>query len=124
MLDTNIHTVYLIDCVTHSSTCLTCAYTGAPSKPDPVTLLSSAANSLLLGWTEPKDNGAPITQYIISQEASSEITMFDVSNGTLLQVNISGLLPNTNYTFTIIAMNPIGPSNESDPATFLTQKGE
>lgn len=105
--------------VLHVSTLFTCI--GTPSKPEPPVLLLSTANSLLLGWTEPRDNGVPITQYIITQETSSII--LDVANGTILQANISGLLPNTNYTFTLFAVNDIGPSNESDPVTFQTQKG-
>ena len=84
-------------------------------------LLLSTAFSFLLGWTEPRDNGAPITQYIVCQETSS--TIVDVGNDTILQLNISGLLPNTNYTFTLVAVNDIGPSDKSDPVTFQTPEG-
>ena len=99
-------------------------YTDIPSKPSSVTLERLAANSLLLNWTEPRDNGAPITQYVITQEPELEAIVFDVSNETELQLNVTGLLPNTNYTFTIVAMNAAGPSDDSDPATFQTAKGE
>ena len=99
-------------------------YTDIPSKPSPVTLERMAANSLLLNWTEPRDNGAPITQYVITQEPELEAIVFDVSNETELQLNVTGLLPITNYTFTIVAMNAAGPSDKSDPATFQTAKGE
>ena len=49
--------------------------------------------------------------------------MVNVANGTALQVNISGLLPNTNYTFTLTAVSTNGSSNKSDPVTFRTPEG-
>lgn len=113
---------YLLTCVTHLYPFH--LYTGAPSKLNPVVLVRRAANSLLLGWTEPTDNGAPITQYVIREETIPETIVFDVFNGTELQVNVTGLLPNTNYTFTIVAVNAVGSSDESDPVTIQTAEGE
>lgn len=75
-------------------------------------------------WTAPT-SGGPVTSYIVTPYANGvaqKTTTISTSNGTAPATNttISGLTPNTPYTFTVQAANPAGGgpiSAQSPPVT-------
>ncbi|WP_370391342.1 endonuclease [uncultured Winogradskyella sp.] len=76
--------------------------------PDAITDLVASNptdNSIELNWTEPSDN-VGVTSYDIYIDGSFSV------NTTLTQFTVTGLVPDTNYCFTIKAKDAAG--NESD----------
>ena len=77
---------------------------------------------------EPYDNNDPIMNYTISYQNPDCLVMANAvpQNVTVFsteqQVTITGLHPGEYYTFTIIAINDICPSQPSVPATVRTME--
>ena len=84
------------------------------------------SRSLTINWTRPHDNNDPITRYDINYQNPNCLVMAngvpqDVTvNSTEEQVTITDLHPGEYYTFTIIAINNICPSQPSEPASNRT----
>ena len=84
------------------------------------------SRNVVITWTEPHDNNAPITNYSISyQNPDCLVNANNVSqnvtvSSTMEQVMITNLHPGENYTFIIIAINDICPSQPSEPASVRT----
>ena len=86
------------------------------------------SRSLTINWTEPHDNNDLITGYSTSYQNPDCLVM---ANGVPQNVTVSsaekqyqitGLHPGEYYTFTIIAINDICPSQPSVPATVCTME--
>ena len=77
---------------------------------------------LTIIWTKPHDNNAHITKYSISYHNPNNITQNVVVSSAEEQVTITDLHPGEYYTFTIIAINDICPSQPSVPATVRTME--
>ena len=77
---------------------------------------------------EPYDNNDPIMNYTISYQnpdclvMANDITQNVTVSSTEEQVTITDLHPGEYYTFTIIAINDICPSQPSVPATVCTME--
>ena len=86
------------------------------------------AQSLTINWTKPYDNNGPITSYNVSYQNPDCLVMANgvpqdvtvTSTPEQEQVTITDLHPWEYYTFTIIAINDICPSQPSEPATVRT----
>ncbi len=84
---------------------------GAPSAPRDVVSTSGATRAVYLQWNNPESDGnAPIIGFIV--RGSGTITV--VGN----KANVSGLLPDTEYTFMVSAVNVAG---EGTAASFTTR---
>ena len=79
-----------------------------------------SSHSLTVIWTEPHHNNAPITGYNINYHNPDNVTQKLTAFSVEEQVTITSLHPEENYTFTIIAINDICPSQPSEPVTVHT----
>lgn len=73
---------------------------------------------VLLSWTEPSNNGSPITSYIVTSTESgskSFVTYPSLSDAT--KATISGLKNDVKYEFRVSAVNSVGEGKESLPVT-------
>jgi hypothetical protein len=85
----------------------------APGKPQNFT--ATAGNTTVhLTWKKAKDNGAPITQYVI-EGGGQKVTV----GAKLRAVDITGLTNGTKYTFTIYAVNKKGNGPKATSKTVI-----
>ena len=95
----------------------------APSPPGVPTGVSAAAGSLqaTVNWTAPaSDGGSPITTYRITPYIGNTAqTPVNVS-APASSKTITGLAGGTTYTFTVTAVNAVGPGPESTPSNPVT----
>ena len=77
--------------------------------------LSGTADTttIVLRWTAPSNGGTPITSYTVSWGNGSQEVLVNMAT-------ITYLLPNTSYTFKVIARNAVGKGPASAPFTFTT----
>ena len=82
------------------------------------------STSIQLKWTEPRDNNAPITEYIIHYQQLSIQQFQKAVNQTFppnLQIrNITQLSPGVTYGFTVKGVNAIGVGNPSTEINVTT----
>jgi hypothetical protein len=89
--------------------------------PDAPVAATAVARSLgaIVSWSEPmKTNGAPITSYTVTATPGGA-----TKTTTSAPVKFSGLTAGTSYTFTVLATNAAGDSEESDPSSAVTALG-
>jgi hypothetical protein len=95
------------------------ATTDAVSVPDAPTSLTATALSsseINLSWTAPENNGgSPITGYMIYRDGDEVV---DCCTGTTYSDD--NLDPETEYAYTVMAINAIGASEESNGASATT----
>lgn len=94
----------------------TVTITPPPSQPAPVTFTSVTANSVVINWTAPAENGAAITSYTLTRTPAftSAVTV------TGLTYTDTGLEPDTEYTYQVAATNSAGTSTPSVAAMTTT----
>ena len=86
------------------------------------------SRNLTISWTEPHNNNDPITSYNITYQNPDCLVMANgltrnVTNTSMEeQIVITDLHPGEVYTFTIIAINNICPSQPSLPASMRTME--
>jgi titin len=93
---------------------------GAPTAPPLVTATAGPARATVT-WTAPaSNNGAAITNYIVTPYISGVAQTPVTFNATSLSRNITGLTPGTAYTFTVSAVNSRGTGPASAPSNPAT----
>ena len=123
----NIFTSILYHCFT-TDFCILRLIADCPDEPIKVDIFNVNSRSLTINWTEPHDNNDPITGYSISYQNPDCLVMANgvPQNVTVFspeeQVTLTDLHPGEYYTFTIIAINDICPSQPSVPATVRTME--
>ena len=83
------------------------------------------SHSLTINWTKPHDNNDPITSYNVryqNPDCANGVPQDVTVTSTVEQATITDLLPGEYYTFTVIAINDICPSQPSVPSTVRTLK--
>ena len=99
-----------------------------PDEPINVQFTMVNSRDLTITWTEPHDNNAPITGYNISyQNPDCLVSANGVAQNVTVTsedelVMITNLHPGESYSFTIIAINDICPSQPSEPANVRTME--
>ena len=97
----------------------------APTKPDAPTGVQASSGlnqSSLVSWTIPSNNGGePITSYKVT--ASPGGSTCTVNGATATSCTVGSLQNGTSYTFTVQAINQVGPSNASSPSSPATPAG-
>ncbi len=97
--------------------------------PDPFIQLtfSSTTTSATVNWTQPYDNGSPITSYrveilnLVNGVGNGQWLTLTTTTPTILTNTHSGLQTNTEYQYRIIATNPYGSSTSSiQPITTIS----
>jgi hypothetical protein len=94
---------------------------GVPSAPTQVHAVGGAGNATLT-WTAPNDNGAPITQYVISTYVDGNLQAQQTAYTTASSMTISSLTAGTSYTFKVAARNSygVGPQSAASNAAIPT----
>lgn len=91
-----------------------------PSAPPVPSLLCKSYNHIFVEWQEPKNNGAPITEYRLEMGSGKEIKFATVYQGSQLNHDLKGLTPFQTYYFRVQAGNIAGFSLFSPVATVTT----
>ncbi|XP_065183101.1 protein sidekick-1-like [Sycon ciliatum] len=97
-----------------------------PSSPVWEDAVGVSMSGVSLVWSEPLDNGGrPRTHYILTWVSDPSSAEFLTIDANAVSRTVSGLLPDTTYTFTISAINELGPSESvSITAKTLERNGE
>ncbi|WP_341358131.1 Ig-like domain-containing protein [Georgenia sp. M64] len=82
---------------------------GVPARPAPPRVEDVRDRTVVLSWTAPADNGAPITGYRV--ETAGSTTACATTTCT-----VTGLTNDVEYTFTVTATNAVGDSEPSGPS--------
>uniref|UniRef100_H3CPH2 Contactin 3b n=1 Tax=Tetraodon nigroviridis TaxID=99883 RepID=H3CPH2_TETNG len=99
---------------------------GPPGPPDKVTVEEITDSTAQLSWTPGRDNGSPITGYIIQARTPFTVgwqavdTVPEVINGNMLTATVVGLNAWVEYEFRVVARNAVG-LGEPSPASAKTR---
>ncbi|XP_054639724.1 contactin-3 isoform X1 [Dunckerocampus dactyliophorus] len=99
---------------------------GPPGPPDKVTVEEITDSTAQLSWTPGRDNGSPITGYIIQGRTPFTVgwqaveTVPEVVNGNTLTATVVGLNAWVEYEFRVVARNSVG-LGEPSPASAKTR---
>lgn len=92
-----------------------------PCTPETPQVVCKSPFHVYVEWTEPKCNGAPISEYKLEMSPSmSEETFSSIYQGIHLNYDVKGLQPFHSYCFRVLAGNSAGFSGYSKVATTLT----
>ena len=91
-----------------------------PDTPATPTVTVRSATSLLVSWTEPDDNGDPITGYDLQYRETGTSDWTQVSDETGTSYTIAGLSLETEYEVQVRATNSVGDSDWSSSGTATT----
>ncbi|KAK2914635.1 hypothetical protein Q8A73_005229 [Channa argus] len=99
---------------------------GPPGPPDKVAVEEITDSTAQLSWTPGRDNGSPITGYIIQARTPFTVgwqavdTVPEVVNGNMLTATVVGLNAWVEYEFRVVARNSVG-LGEPSPASAKTR---
>ncbi|KAM9410404.1 contactin-3 [Pholidichthys leucotaenia] len=99
---------------------------GPPGPPDKVAVEEITDSTAQLSWTPGRDNGSPITGYIIQACTPFTVgwqavdTVPEVVNGNMLTATVVGLNAWVEYEFRVVARNTVG-LGEPSPASAKTR---
>ena len=95
-----------------------------PTEPSAINNLSATVNSdtqVSLTWSSPSNGGSSITGFIVHQDG------VQIATPTSTSYTVTGLTPDTSYTFTVYAVNNVGTSlvsNSETVTTYLSVTGQ
>uniref|UniRef100_A0A3B4Y2Y2 Contactin 3b n=1 Tax=Seriola lalandi dorsalis TaxID=1841481 RepID=A0A3B4Y2Y2_SERLL len=98
---------------------------GPPGPPDKVSVEEITDSTAQLSWTPGRDNGSPITGYIIQGRTPftvgwQAVDTPEVVNGNMLTATVVGLNAWVEYEFRVVARNAVG-LGEPSPASAKTR---
>ena len=95
-----------------------------PNPPSAINNLSATVNSdtqVSLTWSSPSNGGSSITGFIVHQDG------VQIATPTSTSYTVTGLTPDTSYTFTVYSVNNVGTSlvsNSETVTTYLSVTGQ
>ena len=92
---------------------------GVPSAPTHVVAVPQPGAAELT-WTAPNDNGASITQYVISTYVDGNLQAQQTAYTTASSMTVSSLTAGTEYTFKVAARNSYGIGPQSAASNSMT----
>jgi hypothetical protein len=92
---------------------------GVPSAPTHV-VATPQPGAAQLTWTAPNNNGAPITQYVISTYVNGNMQAQQTAYTTASTMTITSLTAGTAYTFKVAARNSYGAGPQSVASNLCT----
>uniref|UniRef100_A0A8C5HVP9 Contactin-3-like n=1 Tax=Gouania willdenowi TaxID=441366 RepID=A0A8C5HVP9_GOUWI len=101
-------------CINIKETLTNIILTGPPGPPDKVAVEEITDSTAQLSWTPGRDNGSPITGYVIQARTPFTVgwqavdTVPEVVNGNLLTATVVGLNAWVEYEFRVVARNVVG----------------
>jgi hypothetical protein len=91
-----------------------------PNAPTSIVATSTGPTTASVAFTAPTDDGgSPIIRY--SAASSTDRRSGTVSQAGSGTISITGLTPGTSYTFSVVAINAIGASNNSSPSNAVPE---
>uniref|UniRef100_A0A673C7D5 Contactin 3b n=1 Tax=Sphaeramia orbicularis TaxID=375764 RepID=A0A673C7D5_9TELE len=99
---------------------------GPPGPPDKVSVEEITDSTAQLSWTPGRDNGSPITGYIVQARTPFTVgwqavdTVPEMINGNMLTATVVGLNAWVEYEFRVVARNNVG-LGEPSPASAKTR---
>ena len=96
---------------------------GPPGKPSTLTATASGRHRIDLSWTAPLDGGSEISGYRIESSSDGSTGWSDLvadTASTATSHSDTGLRPNTTRHYRVSAINALGASPASDPASDTT----
>ncbi|XP_075871810.1 contactin-3 [Nelusetta ayraudi] len=96
---------------------------GPPGPPDRVTVEEVTDSTAQLSWSPGRDNGSPITSYIVQARTPFTVgwqavdTVPELVNGNTLTAAVVGLNAWVEYEFRVVARNAVGLGPPSPPST-------
>jgi outer membrane protein OmpA-like peptidoglycan-associated protein len=92
--------------VQQSVTVFAAVHVGVPSAPVNVAVVTSAGG-VTVSWAAPTSNGGdPVTGYLVTAEPGGSTC----STSGAMSCDLSGLAPGTTYTISVVALNSVGDS--------------
>jgi titin len=92
---------------------------GTPSAIAKPTAVAGAASATVT-WVAPADNGSAITGYKVTPYKAGAAQAVQVFDASTTSRTITGLIPGSSYTFTVIAVNARGSSAASPASSAVT----
>ncbi|MBU6328892.1 MAG: fibronectin type III domain-containing protein [Acidobacteria bacterium] len=89
-----------------------------PAGPRQVSVASHSSTTVGLTWIAPRDGGSPITDYEIytsTDDFSADISRVVDGLSTATSTLVTGLRPDTRYSFIVVAINAVGGGRPSTP---------
>ena len=108
--------------------CAYCVYLDCPDPPSNIQIFDVNSRNLTITWTEPHNNNDPITEYFVRYlnpmclVDANILSLNMIASSMEEQVVISNLHPGEDYTFSVIAVNNICPSQFSLPSNVRTME--
>ncbi|KAK7478993.1 hypothetical protein BaRGS_00029754 [Batillaria attramentaria] len=92
-----------------------------PDRPQPPKLMNKTKTSLMLKWNATCENGSKISTYSLEYDQGlGDNSFVEVYNGLNRQYRVNRLNASTRYIFRLAAINGMGKSSWSEPASFYT----
>lgn len=91
---------------------------GSPDMPKDVEAVARSPHCVFVSWTEPANNGAPVTEYRLESKNSEEFEL--VYSGPSCSVEVKSLIPATLYCYQVQAGNSAGTGPFSEPISCQT----
>ena len=104
--------------------CFSC-HVDVPDAPEAPTVKEIFKDNAMVTWQPPaKDNGAPVTGYLLERMSSVSPRWVAVNKEPLsaTELRVTDLIPDNSYQFRVSALNKAGPSKPSEPSPSITAK--
>ena len=116
LIRTSIQTTDLQFSIHHACICANLFGFLSEAPGSPTLTVDIEATSITVNWTKPADDGgSPITAYrVLILQGNTEIEDRNITDLTVMQLNIDSLTKSTNYTIKLFARNYVFEGNAAE----------